>query len=28
MGNLLVAILDKFDVPVVKLGDSSGMLQI
>ena len=28
MANLLVAILDKFDVPVVKFGDSSGMLQI
>jgi hypothetical protein len=28
MGNLLVAILDKFDVPVKKLGDSNGMITI
>jgi hypothetical protein len=28
MGNLLIAILDKFDVPTEKFGDSTGMLQI
>ena len=28
MGNLLVAILDKFDVPTAKLGDSNGMITI
>jgi len=28
MANLLMAILDKFDVPAEKFGDSSGMLTI
>ena len=28
MGNLLVAILDKFDMPTAKLGDSNGMITI